>query len=145
MIAFDIINLFISIGDDGLSLQDIAAKTDSGIESTQRRVSRLIEVGALKQLKNEKYLVTQDAFIIPRRPVGEKLTHLLVRRELERCYQDKRNHPYTRFRFMSIQPTDRVKIESFIDNLILESRKFKNPEGKTHYLQVVFSERLDLE
>lgn len=144
LVAWDIINLFISTGDEGLSLEEIAEKTDSGLESTRRRIDGLLRVKMLQELPNGKYLVTQDAFIIPRRPVAEPLTHSLVRRELDRCYDDNRNRPYTRFRFMSIDPEDRDNIESFIDNFILDSRRFKKAGGKTHYFQVTFSDRNDL-
>lgn len=144
LVAWDIINLFISIGNEGYSLEEIAEKTDSGIESTRKRINELVRVGMLKLLDNGKYLVTQDAFIIPRRPVADKLTHALVRREIEQCYRDPRNRPYTRFRFMSIDPDDRDNIEAFIDNFILDSRKFKKKSGKTHYLQILFSDRNDL-
>lgn len=142
--AWDIVNLFISIGDEGLSLQEIAEKTDSGIESTRKRIQELIRVDMIKLLENGKYLVTQDAFIIPRRPIGDKLTHALVKRELEECYSDSRNRPYTRFRFMPIDPSDRDAIETFIDNFVLDSRRFKKAGGKTHYLQILFSDRHDL-
>ncbi|MEW6056354.1 MAG: helix-turn-helix transcriptional regulator [Bdellovibrionota bacterium] len=144
LVAWDIINLFISCGDEGFTLNEIAEKTDSGIESTTKRVQELSRVGMLKRLENGKYLVTQDAFIIPRKAVGDRLTHLLVRRELEQCYRDDRNRPYTRFRFMSIDPDDRENFEMFIDNFILDSRRFKKSGGKTHYLQILFSDRNDL-
>ena len=144
LVGWDIVNLFISTGDDGLSLEEIAEKIDSGLESTRKRVQELMRVQMLKQLDNGKYLVTQDAFIIPRRPVADKLTHALVRREIEQCYKDKRNRPYTRFRFMSIDPEDRDNIETIIDNYILDSRRFKKSGGKTHYLQILFSDRNDL-
>lgn len=146
LVSWDIINLFISAGDEGMSLQELAEKTDSGIESTRKRVSELVRVGMLKELEDGKFLVTQDAFIIPRRPIADKLTHALVQREMERSYKDKRNRPYTRFRFMSIAPEDRDHIETFIDNFILDSRRFRKSEGgKTHYLQILFSDRNDLQ
>lgn len=145
LVAWDIVNLYISEGDEGLSLTQIAEKTDSGLESTKKRVQELLRIGMLKELSSGNYLVTQNAFIIPRRPVANKLTHALVRREIEQCYKDGRNRPYTRFRFMSIDPQDRDNIETFIDNFILDSRRFKKSEGgKTHYLQILFSDRNDL-
>lgn len=144
LVGWDIINLYVNVGNDGFSLEEIAEKTDSGLESTRKRVNDLIRVGMLKQLGSGKYLVSQDAYIIPRRPVADKLTHSLVRREIEQCYRDPRNRPYTRFRFMSIDPDDRDNIEAFIDNFILDSRKFKKKSGKTHYLQILFSDRNDL-
>ena len=98
----------------------------------------------LKELEDGKYLVSQNAFIIPRRPIADKLTHSLVKREMEQSYKDKRNRPYTRFRFMSIDPEDRDNFEMFIDNFILDSRRFKKAGGKTHYLQILFSDRNDL-
>jgi transcriptional regulator with XRE-family HTH domain len=144
LVSWDIVNLFISIGDEGLSLEEIAEKTDSGIESTRKRIQQLIAVSMLMELPNGKFLVTQDAFIIPRRPSGAKLTHSLVQREMQQCFEDDRNKPYTRFRFMSIDPKDRENIETFIDNFILDSRRFKKSGGKTHYLQILFSDRNDL-
>lgn len=145
LVSWDIVNLFISIGDEGLTVHEIAEKTDSGLESTRKRIQELMRVGMLKELGDSgKYLVTQDAFIIPRRQVADKLTHELVKRELEHCYRDRRNRPYTRFRFMAVDPEDRDNIEAFIDNFIIDSRRFKKAGGKTHYLHVLFSDRNDL-
>lgn len=144
LVAWDIINLFITLGDEGLSLREIAEKTDSGLESTRKRVTELAQLGILKKLENENYLVTQDAFVIPRRTVADKLTQALVRRELDQCFKDSRNRPYMRFRFMAIDPQDRDNIEAFIDNVILDSRRFRKRDGKTHYLQILFSDRNDL-
>lgn len=144
LVAWDIVNLFIATGDEGLSAEDIAEKTDSGLESTRKRILGLEKVGMLKSLQNGKYLVTQDSFVIPRKPLAEKLTFALVQRELAQCFRDSRNRPYTRFRFMPIDPADRDSIEMFIDNFILDSRRFKKTGGKTHYLQILFSDRNDL-
>lgn len=146
LVSWDVVNLFISSGDDGLTLEQIAEKTDSGIESTRRRVAELVRVGMLKQLENGGYLVTQQAFIIPRRTVGARLTQLLMRRELEQCFTDERNNPYARFRFLSLDPKERETFETVIDNFILDMRRFRKPqgEGTTHYLQIVFSDRNDL-
>lgn len=143
--TWDIINLFVGAGTEiGLSLEEIAEKTDSGIESTRKRVSELTRVRLLKQLDTGKHVASQSAFIIPRRPIADSLTHALVRRELEKVYRDKRNRPYTRFRFMSIDPQDRDNFEMFVDNFVLDSRRFKKEGGKTHYLQILFSDRNDL-
>lgn len=145
LVTWDVINLFISSGDEGFSVEEIAHKTHAGADETLERVNGLVSVGMLKKLPDGKYLVTQDAFIIPRRPVADGLTHALIRRELERSYEDKRNRPYARFRFMSISPEDRENVEMFIDNFILDSRRFKKADGgKTHYLHVLFSDRNDL-
>ena len=150
VVGWDIVNLFVSLGDEGLSLQEIAEKTDSGIESTKKRVSELLRVGMLKEVssggieRTPRYLVTQDSFVIPRRPVADQLTFELVRRDVDHCYKDKRNRPYTRFRLMPIDPNDRETIETFIDNFVLDSRKFRKIGGKTHYLQILFSDRNDL-
>lgn len=144
LVGWDIVNLFVNSGDEGFSLEEIAEKTDSGLESTRKRVGDLIRVKMLQQLGSGTYLVTQSSFIIPRRAVANNLTHALVRRELEKCYADTRNRPYTRFRLMSIDPDDRDNIEAFIDNFILDSRRFKKKSGKTHYLQILFSDRNDL-
>lgn len=145
LVSWDIVNMFISTGDDGYSLQQLAEKTDSGIESTKNRVAELLRVNMLMALPGGNYIVSQDAFIIPRRPLADKLTHSLVRREMEQCYKDKRNRPYTRFRFMAIDPGDRDNFEMFIDNFVLDSRRFKKSGGKTHYLQILFSDRSDLD
>jgi transcriptional regulator with XRE-family HTH domain len=146
LVAWDIVNLYISSGDVGFSLQEISEKTDSGLESTRKRVTELLRLGILKQLEDGTYLVTQDAFIIPRKEIADKLRQALIRREMDRCFHDKRNRPYSRFRFMSISPEDRENMEMFIDNFILDSRKFKKEQGgKTHYLHVFFSDRHDLE
>jgi hypothetical protein len=99
----------------------------------------------LKVLDGGKYLVTQDAFIIPRKTAGDNLTQSLVRRELDQCFRDKKNSPYMRFRFMAMDPKDRENFEMFIDNFILDSRRFKKSGGRTHYLQVLFSDRNDLD
>lgn len=145
LVCWDIVNLFIGTSSyEGFGLEELSEKTDSGVESTRRRVEELIKVGVLKKLENGKYLVTQDFFFIPKRPIGDALTHALVKREIERCYSDRRNKPYTRFRFMPISVDDRDNIEAFIDNFILDSRKFKKKDGKTHYLQILFSDRNDL-
>lgn len=146
LMAWDVINLFISRGDEGLSIETIAEKTSASFQDTERRVNELMRLGMIKQLESGRYLVTQQAFIIPRRKVGAKLTQLLVRRELDQCYADQRNNPYTRFRFLSLDPQEREAFETCIDNFILDMRRFKKsePVGSTHYLQVVFSERNDL-
>lgn len=145
LIGWDIVNLFVTSGDDGLAVSEIAEKTNASIAETQQRIENLIAVGILKKLANEKYLVTQDSFNIPRKPIAEKLAQNLVKRELDLCFSDKRNKPYMRFRFMAIDPEQKENMESFIDNFILDSRKFKKNEGgKTHYLQVLFSDRNDL-
>lgn len=151
VVGWDIVNLFVSLGDEGLSLQEIAEKTDSGIESTKKRVLELLRVGMLKEIPGSevgdastRYLVTQDSFVIPRRPVADQLTFELVRRDVDHCYKDKRNRPYTRFRLMPIDPNDRETIETFIDNFVLDSRRFRKIGGKTHYLQILFSDRNDL-
>lgn len=147
VVCWDIVNLFIGTGDEGYSVQFIAEKTGSDVESTNVRIEGLISRGMLKQLESGLYLVTQDAFIIPRRAVASKLTQLLVAREVDQSFKDSRNQPYARFRFMPMDPQDRDNIEAFIDNFILDSRKFKKPVqkgGKTHYIQVLFSDRNDL-
>ncbi|GEM_PF-2011107 len=146
LVAWDVVNLFISIGDEGLSLEQIAEKTDSGVESTRKRISELIRVGMLKQLDSGRYLVTQQAYIIPRREIGARLTRLLMRREFDQCFGDQRNHPYARFRFLSLDPKERETFETVIDNFILDMRRFRKPQGQgtTHYLQIVFSDRNDL-
>jgi hypothetical protein len=145
LVCWDIINLFIGTPSyEGFSLEEISARTEAGLELTEHRIKELIKVGVLKLLESGKYLVTQDFFFIPKRAIGDALTHALVQREMGRCYADKRNKPYTRFRFMPIGLEDRDNIEAFIDNFILDSRKFKQKGGKTHYLQILFSDRNDL-
>jgi len=145
LVCWDIIGLYVGTSaDDGYSVEEIANKTESSPETTRRRIESLIEVGILKRLESGNLLVTQDFFFIPKRTSGDALTHALVKREMERCFIDKRNKPYTRFRFMPISVDDRDNIEAFIDNFILDSRKFKKKDGKTHYLQILFSDRNDL-
>lgn len=144
LVAWDVINLFVINHDEGYSTAEIAKKTSATITETKKRVHELVRLKVLKELPSGNFLATQDAFILPRRPSASRLTSLLVRREFDKCFGDKRNRPYTRFRSMSIDPADRDFIEMFIDNFILDSRRFKKESGKTHYLQVLFSDRNDL-
>ncbi len=145
LVAWDMINLFISSGNEGFTLDEISTKTNLDIPKTQKIISKLISLKMLKQLPNNNYLVTQDAFFIPKKPVADRLTYLLLKREMESSYANEKNRPYCRFRFMPIDPKERENIELFIDNFIVDTRKFINEKaGKTFYLQVLFSDRNDL-
>lgn len=146
LIAWDLLGLFVTLQEDiGLTLTQMAEKTKSTEEETQGRIEKLIELKLMKTMGEGKFIVTKEAFIVPRGEMGAPLTKALALRELQQTFAEKRNHPYVRFRFMGIDVADRERLELFIDNFIIDFRKFKNKQGKTHYLQVLFSERHDLE